>query len=202
MSAETILNKIEAEATAEAESITAAAETQAKQLRDTILSEADKQVKKLQADTAEKAKELARRQTLLAGLAVRKNALAARRAVLDEAFDAAKAALLALPKARYEALLTKLIIESADTGCEQLLVPATDRPCYTEGLLDRLNAALTAAGKQGRLSLAEEDAPFEGGVMLIGEKTDVNASFDALLKAAREQYERQVTDLLFGPEVS
>jgi V/A-type H+-transporting ATPase subunit E len=45
---------------------------------------------------------------------------------------------------------------------------AADKAKYEGGFLAKLNAALTAAGKQGKLTLSEHTGKFSGGVVLEG----------------------------------
>lgn len=199
MSAQTILNKIRAEAADEISGILTEAQKKADEKAAAILKEADNTVKKIESVAAETVAETEKRRMQLAMLDSRKSTLAAKRALIDEAFSAAKAKLLALPKERYCALIVSLIKDA--NGEEELLVPKKDRTLYEGGLLKQLNDALKAKGKPGTLTLSAEDAPFEGGFMLIGPITDSNVSFDALLTAVRQQEERTVAEMLFAPEV-
>ena len=145
--------------------------------------------------------EVHRRSQLMTRLDSRKNILAVKRKVIDEVFDKARTALDTLDKSRYEALVTKIVVNGSETGTEKLQVPEKDMKRYSDGLLNKLNAALKEAGKIGELTLDETPASFNSGVMLIGEMSDVNGSFDVLIDDAREKYEREVAEMLFEVEV-
>ena len=145
--------------------------------------------------------EVHRRSQLMTRLDSRKNILAVTRKVIDEVFDKARTALDTLDESRYEALVTKIVVNGSETGTEKLQVPEKDMKRYSDGLLNKLNAALKEAGKIGELTLDETPASFNSGVMLIGEMSDVNGSFDVLIDDAREKYEREVTEMLFEVEV-
>ncbi|WP_195267738.1 V-type ATP synthase subunit E family protein [Eubacterium sp. 1001713B170207_170306_E7] len=145
--------------------------------------------------------EIHRRSQLMTRLDSRKNVLAVKRKVIDEVFDKARVDLDALDDSRYEALVTKIVVNGSETGSEKLQVPAKDLQRYKDGLLDKLNAALKDAGKVGELTLDETPATFKSGVMLVGEMSDVNGSFDVLIDDAREKYEREVAEMLFEVEV-
>ena len=142
-----------------------------------------------------------RRSQLMTRLDSRKNILAVKRKVIDEVFDKARTALDTLDESRYEALVTKIVVNVSETGTEKLQVPEKDMKRYSDGLLNKLNAALKEAGKIGELTLDETPASFNSGVMLIGEMSDVNGSFDVLIDDAREKYEREVAEMLFEVEV-
>ena len=145
--------------------------------------------------------EVHRRSQLMTRLDSRKNILAVKRKVIDEVFDKARTALDTLDESRYEALVAKIVVNGSETGTEKLQVPEKDMKRYRDGLLNKLNAALKEAGKIGELTLDETPASFNSGVMLIGEMSDVNGSFDVLIDDAREKYEREVAEMLFEVEV-
>ncbi len=145
--------------------------------------------------------EVHRRSQLMTRLDSRKNILAVKRKVIDEVFDKARTALDTLDESRYEELVTKIVLNGSETGTEKLQVPEKDMKRYRDGLLNKLNAALKEAGKIGELTLDETPASFNSGVMLIGEMSDVNGSFDVLIDDAREKYEREVAEMLFEVEV-
>lgn len=145
--------------------------------------------------------EVHRRSQLMTRLDSRKNILAVKRKVIDEVFDKARTALDTLDESRYEALVTKIVVNGSETGTEKLQVPEKDLKRYKDGLLNKLNTALKEAGKIGELTLDETPASFKSGVMLIGEMSDVNGSFDVLIDDAREKYEREVAEMLFEVEV-
>lgn len=141
--------------------------------------------------------EIHRRSQLMTRLDSRKNALAIKRKVIDEAFNNARLALDNLDNTRYEALITKIILEGVETGNEQVQVPKADIDKYKNGLLDKLNSTLKAVGKTGNLTLLETPAAIKSGILLIGEKSDINGSFDVLIQDARDKYERKVAEILF-----
>lgn len=145
--------------------------------------------------------EVHRRSQLMTRLDSRKNILAVKRKVIDEVFDKARTALDTLDESRYEALVTKIVVNGSETGTEKLQVPEKDMKRYRDGLLNKLNTALKEAGKIGELTLDETPASFKSGVMLIGEMSDVNGSFDVLIDDAREKYEREVAEMFFEVEV-
>lgn len=145
--------------------------------------------------------EVHRRSQLMTRLDSRKNILAVKRKVIDEVFDKARTALDTLDESRYEALVTKIVVNGSETGTEKLQVPEKDMKRYRDVLLNKMNAALKEAGKIGELTLDEIPASFKSGVMLIGEMSDVNGSFDVLIDDAREKYEREVAEMLFEVEV-
>jgi V/A-type H+-transporting ATPase subunit E len=201
VSADRILDKIKQDAIQEAALIKAQGEAKAEEIRASLARKTDEQIEAVMTKTRREAEEMERRAMLMAGLESRKNTLAARRAALDEVFERALGRLASLEGERFDALIQKIVLESAESGEERLRVPAKDLERYQNGLLIKLNRALEGAGKKGGLTLDETPAAFTGGVQLIGVQSDVNGSFEALLRALREQLESEVASLLFATEV-
>ena len=215
MSSNKIIEKIRQDAEAQAAAILAQAREKADASRALIRQEAEKTAAAIEQKAAAEAEEISRRRMLVANLEGRKNALAARRQVVEEAFELAQKELSALPEERWAALMEKLVLEAAETGTETICVPAADTEKYQSdffsrlkaatggkgSMLDALNAALVKAGRKGELKLGAEPAKISGGALLVGEKSDVNCSFEALLRQERELCEREVANLLFGSEV-
>lgn len=215
MSSNKIIEKIRQDAEAQAAATLAQAREKAAASCDLIQSDAEKAAAAIAEKTRSDVEEIHRRRLLVAGLEGRKNALAARREVLDEAFSMALDELCALPEDRWAALIVRLAADAAETGTETICVPAADREKYRSdffsqlqtamgqkgSVLDAINAELVRAGKQGALKLSETPANIRGGFLLVGEKADVNCSFEALVRQERELCEKEAAALLFGAEV-
>ena len=89
MSGDKIIQKIEEEAKQDAAAIGAAAQEKARKEKEQILAKAQEQVREIQAKSQVDAKEAAGRLQLIAELQSRKENLASKRKVLQEAFDRA-----------------------------------------------------------------------------------------------------------------
>ncbi len=204
MGAQQILDAILAEAKQDADAIINDAVATSEATVDKAKAAAEKDAASVLARAKADAEENARRDMLGAQLTARKSALQTRRQLLDEAFSKAVDALCALPDADYEKLIVSLALGAVETGSELLQVSADDTAKYTKPfagkkpLLETLNDALTAAGKPGKLSLAKEPGDFKGGFCLIGELTDIDCSFDALIANYRDAGEPAVSALIFG----
>lgn len=209
MGAEAILEKIRKNAEEEAAALAKQGEEKAEAAAGKIRADAEAEAAAILGNARQRAEELEKRERLMAGLQIRKNTLAARRAVMDEAFSLAGEQLADLPKERWEALITRLLLEAAETGAEIMEVPAADREKYEwtpEGNLPiigeksffkRLNAALKESGREGKLTLGDAPANVTGGFRLMGPVYDVDASFDALLSQAREDWEQEIYRILY-----
>ena len=197
MAANKILEKIQQDAAAEAAVIIDEAKKKAQANADKIISAAKVKVEEIRAQAKADAEEAARRQVLIAELLSRKNSLNSQRAVIEDAFKQAADELNNLPKAKWEALITDIVMRAAESGSEELVVPEADAKKYTDGFLDRLNKALKDAGKAGNLTLAKESGAFDGGLLLRGKNSDYDGSFPTLLSQVRTGVERKVAAMLF-----
>ena len=193
MSGDKIIQKIEEEAKQDAAAIGAAAQEKARKEQE--------QVREIQAKSQVDAKEAAGRLQLIAELQSRKENLASKRKVLQEAFDRAAEQLEALPQEQWEKLIGRIVLGSDLIGHEKLVVPAKDRPRYEQGLLAQLNKELKDQGREGSLTLSDRTAGFTDGVLIEGETCDYDGSFATLLEDVRTGEEYRVAELLFGAEV-
>ena len=129
-----VMNKITAkihdETAAEVKTILDEAQKKANASAARIEAAAQTKVQEIQVQAKADAEEAGRRQVLIAELESRKNALNLKRKVLDEAFAAAETKLQQLPQADWEKLITKLVVQGAETGSEKLCVPAADKARY------------------------------------------------------------------------
>lgn len=201
MAGDKIIQKIEEEAKQDAAAIAAAAQEKAAKEADRILAKAKEEAADVSAKAQTEAKEAAVRQQLIGELQSRKDTLASKRAVIQEAFTEAAARLAALLQADWEALITRIVLSCDLEGHEELVVPAKDRAIYEGGFLKKLNKELRQQGKEGDLKLAQDAAAFDGGVLIRGKSCDYDGSFATLLQDVRDQEEYRVAELLFGAEV-
>ncbi len=173
-----------AQARARAQAQAAAAEAEAGR----ILAEAEDRATAAEADILERSRTNAL-------LDARKQALADRRAVIDEAFEAAEAQLSALNGSEREAILAKLLLSCAEGG--ETILPAQADAASLSALLPGVNAELAARSK-APLSLGHHREDICGGFLLTGESYEINCSFEAVLRDLRRAEESGVAALLFG----
>ena len=130
-----------------------------------------------------------------ARLEARKQILAAKQELVGQAFDQALEQLLALPEEQYIALLADLAAEAAATGREKVAFSQKDRTRYGKQVVTRANDIL---GEKGHLTLAEGTRNIRGGIILEGDRVEVNCSFEALIRAQKESETAEVARILFG----
>ena len=116
----------------------------------------------------------------------RKETLGVRRRILDEAFDAAAKELNALTGPRREKILLSLLTREAAAG--DTVLPAKQDRALIARLLKEVPAALT---------LSDEDAPCEGGFLLLGGSYEKDCSLNALMAELRLKEETNAARILF-----
>jgi len=117
----------------------------------------------------------------------RKETLGVRRRMLDEAFDAATRELNALSGPRREAVLLRLLKNEAAEG--DVVKPARQDRALIEKLLPQVPC---------RLTLSAEDAPCEGGFLLMGGSYEKDCSLNALMAELRLNEETNAARILFS----
>ncbi|MBT9176334.1 MAG: V-type proton ATPase subunit E [Firmicutes bacterium] len=133
-----------------------------------------------------------------ARLDARKKLLAVKQSVMEEAFAKALAALRALPVHEQRQLLKAMILSAVETGEEKVACAREDSQVFQPAFLEEVNAALTATGRRGQLTLSAEHLPTGGGFYLLGESLEINVTYPILLKSVREQLEPEVATVLFS----
>ena len=181
-----------------AERIVADAQAEAKATLDesdavvrAILAESEKAVAQQRAELG--AKREAEKESILGGyrtraaLDGRKSALAKKRAVIDRAFVGAYQAMLALSSEQRKQICARLL--RAETEGGETVVPAAKDRTVIESIL--------ASMPERKLTLAKENASFDGGFLLLANGYEKDCSFASLLQMIRDEEETNVSKLLF-----
>jgi len=194
---EKILDKLQAESRAETEAILSKAKAEADAIRERFAKQAEQEKITAEEKGRKAASERQDRLIRAAEMESKKTILGAKQAVLDKAFEQAREALLHLPDDRYIDLLAKLAASSAGSGAEALVLNAKDRAALGEKVVAQANHLLADAGRTGRLTLSEETADIDGGLFLRDQASEVNCTFETLLRLGREELAGQAAAILF-----
>lgn len=133
-----------------------------------------------------------------ADMEARKSVLSFKQAIVAEAFDKAEARLNALEGDGYVEFLTALAVRASATGTEELVFSAADQRAYGAKVVAKANAALSAAGRTGRLTLSKQEGRFERGLICKQGSVSVNCTVEALMAQARENMASDVAAELFA----
>lgn len=195
------------------EKITARIQADAQQEIDAVLAEANRQAAEINARYAAQAKqaeaeileksrqsaaELRQRRNSSAQMDAKKQELAAKQALLDEAFQLAYEKLTQLPEGKYEDLLANLAVRASVSGKEQLIFSQADRAAFGGKVTAKANGLLAKAGKTAELTLSPTTGDFQGGLLICDGDVEVNCTFETLVRMVRNEVVGDVTKALFA----
>ena len=150
--------------------------------------------------------------------------LTAKQEMVERAYQRALEKLRSLPQEQYVELLAALLVRASSTGREEVVFSPEDREGAGKAAVARANellakeaapelplgdgvvanllnkvAAGVSAFAQGTamLAVSEETRDISGGFILKDGRIEVNCTFDALVRAEREQTAGEVAKLLF-----
>jgi len=198
MEAQQVIDKIMADAKAEAEKIKKqAAEAQAAEQ-----AKLDEQLAEFERETQATAQQAAEDEKahLLAGarMEAAREYLAEKAGILDEVFVQVGQKVNELPEPDYRALMAKLMVEAVETGDEQV-VAGTNETRVDAKLVEDVNNRLREQGK-GNLTLAEDRHSLRGGFVLRRGRIRSNVSIDVLVAQARNDLVMELAKDLFSQE--
>ena len=196
MEAEQVVEKILADAKAEAEKIKKQAQDKeaAEQAKlDAQLIEYKKQTDIL----AEKAGKDEKSHILAAArMDIAKQFLAEKRKILDEVFEQARRQIQNLPDKQYHELITKLMLEVVETGDEEIVIDKNENR-IDHKFIKQINHKL-GPNYKGNLRLSDEKQDLGGGFSLRRGKIRTNVSIKVLLDQARKDLEIELAKQLFS----
>lgn len=194
MSVESIVERIRSDGKTEAEAILAAGKRKAEETENGAKAEAERLRRETESDVEKRAAAVAAHFAATARLDVKKIMLAARKKAVENVYAEAKKRLIDLGEEETLTLFNRLLCMYAEEGDAVIFA---DGFRYTEGV------KLLPVFAQKKLKAVSDGAAFagvkiDGGLYLAGKTADKDLSFDALLKADREENESRIAAELFG----
>lgn len=194
MSVESIVERIRSDGKTEAEAILAAGKRKAEETENGAKAEAERLRRETESDVEKRAAAVAAHFAATARLDVKKIMLAARKKAVENVYAEAKKRLIDLGEEETLTLFNRLLCLYAEEGDAVIFA---DGFRYTEGV------KLLPVFAEKKLKAVSDGAAFagvkiDGGLYLAGTTADKDLSFDALLKADREENESRIAAELFG----
>ena len=194
MSVESIVERIRSDGKTEAEAILAAGKRKAEETENGAKAEAERLRRETESDVEKRAAAVAAHCAATARLDVKKIMLAARKKAVENVYAEAKKRLIDLGEEETLTLFNRLLCLYAEEGDAVIFA---DGFRYTEGV------KLLPVFAEKKLKAVSDGAAFagvkiDGGLYLAGKTADKDLSFDALLKADREENESRIAAELFG----
>ena len=189
---EKIISRMEADAKAERDAITAAAQQKAESIRHDYQATADALQQEAQVRRQDQNAERLEHLNGSSQMACRQRVLAVKQEVIDEAFAQAAQQLTQLPAEQYVPLLAALAADNG-VGDEEILLSAADRQAVGQAVVDAANGKKPGAG----FTLAADTRETGGGVVLQRGRMEINCGFTELLRRARQEDSSAVAAVLF-----
>ena len=190
MSVEGIVDRIIADAEAEAKKIMDSAQEEARSISEEGKREAEKYFEKQKSLLDEKYRREKERMVLNKRLDQRKNMLRARQKWMDRAFSDAYKMLVDQPLSGYKQLVISLIDRVSHSQGEEVVFGRKGEEKFLEGLIKELNKR-----KKRKFTLSKERRDFPWGFVLKKEKVEINMSIDSLFKYKRVDLEQKAWEI-------
>jgi V/A-type H+-transporting ATPase subunit E len=193
-----ITGKIMEDTRQEIEKILANAQAEAKSIADSYAAKAENLRCNMTNAGDDQAEEIVRRAKSAAELDARQQLLASKQKMIQQAFDKALEHLLNLPDQEYVSLLGHLAAQASNTGSEIVLLSPKDQQRFGEQVIQAANQQLIASGKTGALTLSTETRPIIGGLLLKAGDIEVNCTLDSIVGLSRDDLALEVAAALFA----
>ncbi len=196
MNAEQVVQKILAEAEAEARKILDEARDKAAEQKsqlDSELAEFDAKTNELAAEAGE---DKLQRMLANARMDNAKGLLAAKVKILNDVFERSKKAANELPDERYLSWVMATMKQAVESGDEEVIV-GKDEKRINDDFVKKVNGEL-GDGFKGNLKLSDTKSDFAGGFILSRGKVQINATIDVMIDTLRESMETELAAELFA----
>lgn len=195
MKADAITAKILQDARAGAAQTLSEARQRAEKMRKDADAQLEQKRRELEEQTQQECKVLRDRMLRMAELDQRKALLAAKRDVIDEAFEVALGAMRVMGEDQQRAYNRRVLLEVAQGG-EELIIAKNDEKLFDEAFIDSINQALATAGK-APVTRSKQRRETGGGFILKKAGLEVNCTYFAMLSQFKSALEAEVAQMLF-----
>jgi V/A-type H+-transporting ATPase subunit E len=193
MSIENILIRIDEETRSRVDEIVGAAEAKAATIRGEYEKGGAALREELAALVRARAENEERRLVVAAKLELRKQLLERKREILAEVYGEARSRIEALPAERYLEILKALVLGTALSGREEIVVPAAQRALFTPAFVEALNREREGAS----MRIADEPGDFAWGVVLREGRRRVDLTIGVIFEQLASRIESRVAAALF-----
>ena len=192
-------------------------------ITDRIAAEAREEIAAIQADTAEKCREIeleyeklakdeydkilaagqkdcelqVQRLASAAAMESKKSILTLKQTAVGNVLELSVKRLCSLPEQEYIGFLAKLAGNAAFTGQEELIFNARDKANVSKAVTKAANDILKQRGLPAMLTVSELTGDFMGGVMVKQGDIEVNCSVEKLVELSKEELAAQIAEVLF-----
>ena len=185
-----IIEKIISDAKADAEQTALQTKNQIDSVRKKHEAQAKKQIDELREEFADKKAQVESRAETMAELEARRNMLAIKRELVEEAFAKAQEMLIALPDEEYLNFIENLM-RNLDNKRGDVIVGKSEKRIDAD-FVDKINEKTDSSYK-----LADDRGNFDGGFVLRTGRIETNCTVKMLVSQAKRRMEQKVASVLF-----
>lgn len=173
------------------------AEAKAQEIQKQSKEKAELLVKEAQAKAERDGNDRSDRIIARAHLDARNNVLAAKQETIDRILDLAEEKINSMDNKEFSDFVEELLLNSAETGDEEVIFSEKDRQRVDPGLVARVNEKLVSMGRKGMLKLGYETRKMKSGFILRKGGIEINCSVDSQIRILRDSLEGEIANLLF-----
>lgn len=193
-------------------------------ITDRIAAEAREEIAAIQAETAEKCREIEReydeiakaehdkviaagtsdcdlqvqRLASAAAMESKKNVLTLKQNAVSKVLELSVKRICSLPEQQYISFLARLAGEAAFTGDEELIFNAKDKASVAQAVCKAAKDIVKNRGIHHGLTVSELTGDFLGGLIVKQGDIEVNCSVEKLVELSRDSLAAQIAEVLFG----
>ncbi len=186
-----ILSKIDSDNAAEIKEYVSAQNAETQKMTDEIVNSARSEAEKILADAAKKTAQLSENSKSSCALYEKNRLLTEKLNIINNAVDTAAHSLKNMDSDEYFKAVETLVIKYSHDGEGELLMNERDRAAVPDGFMESLNKKLKE--KNASVSLADESAKIDSGVIIRYGGIEENCTFGALIGEKRDE----IRDILF-----
>lgn len=186
-----ILSKIDSDNAAEINEYVSAQNAETQKMTDEIINSARSEAEKILADAAKKTAQLSENSKSNCALYEKNRLLTEKLNIINNAVDTAAQSLKNMDSDEYFKAVETLVIKYSHDGEGELLMNERDREAVPDGFMESLNKKLKE--KNASVSLADESAKIDSGVIIRYGGIEENCTFGALIGEKRDE----IRDILF-----
>ena len=186
-----ILSKIDSDNAAEIKEYVSAQNAETQKMTDEIINSARSEAEKILADAAKKTAQLSENSKSSCALYEKNRLLTEKLNIINNAVDTAAHSLKNMDSDEYFKAVETLVIKYSPDGEGELLMNEHDRAAVPDGFMESLNKKLKE--KNASVSLADESAKIDSGVIIRYGGIEENCTFGALIGEKRDE----IRDILF-----
>lgn len=186
-----ILSKIDSDNAAEIKEYVSAQNAETQKMTDEIINSARSEAEKILADATKKTAQLSENSKSSCALYEKNRLLTEKLNIINNAVDTAAHSLKNMDSDEYFKAVETLVIKYSHDGEGELLMNERDRAAVPDGFMESLNKKLKE--KNASVSLADENAKIDSGVIIRYGGIEENCTFGALIGEKRDE----IRDILF-----